>query len=168
MDSSLWRFVMLNKDYRWDIDLSVGEWGENLLVDILKQSGNYIEVKTDLKWQDTGNIFVETECFYINENKVKPSALNTSEAQWYAFVLPWGSGINPPIIKIIPTKLLKKVVKARGRLVPANQDGPNPTEGYLITLDDIEYYLRELNYKKGNAIVADNIEEFMEKAEGWQ
>ena len=157
---------MLNKDYRWDIDLSVGKYGENLLLDILKQSGDYIEVKTDLQWQRTGNIFVETECFYVNENKVKPSALNTSEAEYYAFVLPWNS--KPPMIKLIPTELLKKVVKARGKLIPANQDGPNPTEGYLIKLDDIEYYLRELNYKKDNAIIADNIEEFMEKAEGWK
>ena len=136
---------MNNKDYRWDLDLSVGEWGENLLVKILQDSGGHIEVKTDLKWQDTGNIFVETECFYVNENKVKPSALNTSEAEYYAFVLPWGSGKNPPMIKLIPTELLKKVVKAKGTKVPANQNKPNPTEGYLITLDDMEGYLRGLN-----------------------
>lgn len=166
MDNSQWRCVMLNKDYRWDIDLSVGEWGENLLVKILKDSGGHIEVKTDLQWEHTGNIFVEYECFYVNENKVKPSALSTSEAEYYAFILPWAS--KPPIIKLIPTQLLKKVVKAKGRHMPANQDGPNPTEGYLITLQDIEDYLRELNYKKDNAIIADNIEEFMEKAEGWK
>ena len=153
---------MNNKDYRWDLDLSVGEWGENLLAKILQDAGGHIEVKTDLQWQRTGNIFVETECFYVNENKVKPSALNTSEAEYYAFILPWPNRL--PLIKIIPTELLKLVVKAKGKLIPANQDGRNPTEGYLIKLQDIEDFMRTPKLRKPNdCIVADNLEDFMEQ-----
>lgn len=122
----------------WDVNYAEGLRGEKLVLKVLEDT--QLEIKTDYQWQRTGNIFVETECFYVNENKVKPSALNTSKAPYYAFVLPWGDRL--PIIKIIPTELLKKVVKEKGTLMPANQDGPNPTEGYLIKLDDIEDYMR--------------------------
>jgi len=131
---------MLNKDHRWDIDLSVGNWAENLLVKVLQDAGGHIEVKFDLQWKRTGNIFVEYECFYVNEGKVKPSALSTSESEYYAFVLDWPN--RAPLIKLIPTDLLKKVVEKKGTFMPANQDGPNPTSGYLIKLEDIEDFMR--------------------------
>ncbi len=136
----LLRFAMLNNTNEFDVDLSKGKWGENALVDILMLNGDLIEVKTDYKWQDTGNIFVETECWYRNDGETKASGLNVSTAQWYAFVLRVRE--NAPVIKIIPTTLLRMVVEKKGIAMDANQYGENPSKGYLITLKDIEDIMR--------------------------
>jgi hypothetical protein len=153
---------MLNNTNEFDADLSRGKWGENALVDILRLNGDLIEVKTDYKWQDTGNIFVETECWYRNDGKIKESGLNVSTAQWYAFVLRVRN--NAPVIKIIPTTLLRIVVDKKGIPMDANQYGENPSKGYLITLKDIEDVMRAPKLRKPNdAIVADNLEDFMEQ-----
>ncbi len=40
----------------FDLDLSVGHEGESLVNQLLT-NGKTIEVKTDLKWKNTGNIY---------------------------------------------------------------------------------------------------------------
>lgn len=42
----------------FDLDLSVGHEGESLVNELLT-NGKTIEVKTDLKWKDTGNLYIE-------------------------------------------------------------------------------------------------------------
>ena len=51
---------MNNSD--WDIDLRDGQAGESKLADLLRMET--IEVKTDRRWKDTGNLFIEESCFY--------------------------------------------------------------------------------------------------------
>ena len=42
----------------FDLDLSVGHEGESLVNELLT-GGKTVEVKTDLKWKDTGNLYIE-------------------------------------------------------------------------------------------------------------
>jgi len=42
----------------FDLDLAVGQEGE-ALVEQLLTGGTTVEVKTDLKWKDTGNLYIE-------------------------------------------------------------------------------------------------------------
>lgn len=129
----------MNKLSDWDINLAEGQWGENLLTEILMDSGDKLEIKTDYQWQRTGNIYVEYECYYVQAGKDKPSGLSVSKAPYYVFVLPWAD--REPLIKIIPTALLKLVVKAKGREAECTHS-QNPSKGYLIKLKDIEDYMR--------------------------
>lgn len=66
-----------NSDFKYD--LQVGQLGEQKLAEILNDSK--IEVKTDLKAHQTGNVFIE----YSSRNK--PSGISTSEAEYYAFII---------------------------------------------------------------------------------
>lgn len=120
----------------WDNDYSRGEHGEHLLSYIM-QTG---EVKTDYRWQETGNIFVEVWCYHKSTNKYEPSGLSVTKAKYWQFVL-----INKeytPIVISVPTELLKKIVKNYGRKVE-NVNSENPSVGYLIRLEHIiEEYLK--------------------------
>ena len=121
----------------WDVNYAEGLRGEKLVLKVLEDT--QLEIKTDYQWQHTGNIYVEYECFYVQAGKDKPSGLSVSKAPYYAFVLPWGD--RPPMIKIIPTELLKLVVKAKG-LERECKNSLNPSKGYIIKLQDLEDYMR--------------------------
>jgi len=56
----------------FDLDLAVGQEGE-ALVEQLLTGGTTVEVKTDLKWKDTGNLYIETVCW--SHNNERPPAL---------------------------------------------------------------------------------------------
>ena len=124
----------------FDLDLRFGQSGEGIVEDLLTKALNgTVEVKTDRRWQDTGNIFVETECWSIRQQKYVPSGIYTSESDYYAFLLPVGE--KKPLMVYYPTSLLKKVVEAKGR--EANQDwSDNPSRGYLIRPEDVLEYAR--------------------------
>ena len=52
----------------FDLDLAVGQAGEGLVEQLLT-GGSTVEVKTDLQWKDTGNLYIETVCWsHNNEN----------------------------------------------------------------------------------------------------
>jgi hypothetical protein len=81
-----------NNDFKYD--LKIGQLGERHISNIL--SNKKIEVKTDFKALNTGNVFVEYE------SRNKKSGISTSEAEFYCFIIS-----NEQLI-IIETKLLKK------------------------------------------------------------
>ena len=112
----------------FDIDLSVGHDGENLVKELLT-GGKTIEVKTDLKWKDTGNVYIETVCWSRNNENWYLSGLSSTKAAYWAFVLEGAT-------LIVPTEVLKQVVTARGRAITCNIP-PNPSKGYLIKVEDI-------------------------------
>ena len=82
---------MAEKGYTstFDIDLRRGLYGEGLLMDLLRKGNELIEVKTDYRAHETGNIAVELEC------RGKPSGLTTTEADYWAFIIP---GLDNSII----------------------------------------------------------------------
>ncbi len=45
------------KNSNWDLDLRDGELGESKLADLLRM--DTVEVKTDRRWIETGNLFIK-------------------------------------------------------------------------------------------------------------
>lgn len=123
----------MNKLSDFDLDYSNGLVGENL-VDALLGGGKTVEVKTDLKWKDTGNVYIETTCWSHRKNEWYPSGLSASKADFWAFVLQGG-------VVLVPTTQLKETVTRFGRAITCNIP-PNPSKGYLITIENILTILR--------------------------
>ena len=84
-----------------------------------------IEVKTDKRWVETGNLYIETECWYVNDDAWKPSGIRVSQATHWAFVL-------EDSVLIVPLHRLKEIIWESGRPITCNIP-PNPSRGYLIT-----------------------------------
>lgn len=112
----------------FDIDLSVGHEGEALVKDLLT-GGQTVEVKKDLKWKDTGNVYIETVCWSHNKGEWYPSGLSATKADYWAFVL-------ESMVILIRTETLKRAVAVRGRAINCNIQ-PNPSKGYLIKPEDL-------------------------------
>lgn len=119
----------------FDLDLAVGQEGE-ALVEQLLTGGTTVEVKTDLKWKETGNLYIETVCWSHNNGNWYLSGLSSTKAKYWAFVLEGAT-------LLVPTDVLKQVVTARGRAITCNIP-PNPSKGYLVKVEDITNYLRGL------------------------
>ena len=116
------------KQSGWDIDFATGLAGEQLVQELL--TGGYkVEVKRDMRWAETGNLYIETWCWYNNENKYLPSGLSVSEADYWAFVL-------GTTVVLLETNKLKRIVDAYGRYVEC-QILPNPSKGFLIGVKDL-------------------------------
>lgn len=111
------------KDSNWDLDLRDGLQGESIVADIL--SADTIEVKTDRRWRDTGNLYVETECYYKSSDSWQPSGITVSKATHWAFVL-------EDSILIVPTFRLREALHDNPRPITCNIP-PNPSRGHLIT-----------------------------------
>lgn len=119
----------------FDLDLSVGHEGENLVQAVLTGTKT-VEVKKDLRWKDTGNLYIENLCWSHNQNCWYPSGLSSTKAEYWAFVLEKG-------IIVVPTEILKKVVLVRGRAIECKIK-PNFSKGHLITPEDILDALKAL------------------------
>jgi hypothetical protein len=111
------------KDSNWDLDLRAGLTGESRVADLL--SLDTVEVKTDRRWRDTSNIYIETECYYVTDNAWKPSGIRVSKATHWAFVL-------EDTVLIVPLYRLVEAVYELGRSITCDIK-PNPSRGYLIT-----------------------------------
>lgn len=121
---------MRNSD--WDLDLRDGKQGENLVADLLRIQT--VEVKTDRRWHETGNIYIETHCA-SQKGDWYPSGVNTSKATHYAFVLN-GAAL------IVEKDVLIQVVRQYGRKIKCDIP-PNPSRGYLITPENLLAYVRQ-------------------------
>lgn len=111
------------KDSNWDLDLRAGEAGESKVADLL--SLDTVEVKTDRRWWETGNVYIETECWYQSSQSWEPSGIRVTKATHWAFVL-------EDTVLIVPTARLSETVWQVGRPTTCNIP-PNPSRGYLIT-----------------------------------
>lgn len=112
----------------FDIDLAVGHEGEILVRELLTH-GKTIEVKKDLRWKETGNLYIETVCWSHNNQQWYPSGLSVTKAEYWAFVL-------DDAVLMLPTKILKSVVAYHGQEISCNIE-PNPSKGYLIKIMDV-------------------------------
>jgi len=112
----------------FDLDLGYGKDGENLVEELLTH-GRTIEVKRDRRWSETGNIYIEVECWYQRTNSWEPSGLSVTEAEYWAFVLEQS-------VFMVPTHILRLVVEQFGRKISCSIP-PNESKGYLITVNDL-------------------------------
>jgi hypothetical protein len=120
------------KDSNWDLDYRAGIAGESKIADLLHM--DTVEVKTDRRWVETGNIYIETECYYKNEDVWKPSGVRVSQATHWAFLL-------EDSVYIVPLYRLKEIVWESGRPINCNIP-PNPSRGYLITVGALVEHVR--------------------------
>jgi hypothetical protein len=107
----------------WDLDFRDGSAGEQLVHGLLT-GGQTVEVKTDRRWKDTGNLYIETECWYQASQSWQPSGLSVSKAEYWAFVI-------EDAILMVKTLQLASYVALEGHPI-ANNIPPNPSRGYLI------------------------------------
>ena len=126
---------MKNSD--WDIDLRDGQAGESKLADLLCMET--IEVKTDRRWKDTGNLFIEESCFYQGSGQWEPSGLSVSKATHWAFIIEGN-------VIIVSKEHLMNVVMDYGRPIE-NKQPPNQSKGHLITPEQLINYVRLNNNK---------------------
>jgi hypothetical protein len=116
---------MKNSDF--DLDLKFGKEGENTVANLL--SIETVEVKRDARWKETGNLYIETECWYNASQSWEPSGLSVSKSTHYAFVL-------EGMVVITTTEDLKVITANKGRAIECKIE-PNPSKGFLIKLSDI-------------------------------
>lgn len=120
----------------FDLDYSFGLEGENLVNELLT-GGKTVEVKRDRKWWDTGNIFIEVQCWYNASKSWEDSGLTVSKADYWAFVLESG-------VIIVPINHVKYAVKVFGKRIECTIE-PNNSRGYLITAKDLIKAMKELD-----------------------
>lgn len=112
----------------FDLDFSFGKAGEQLVSDLLTE-GKRIEVKRDRKWNITGNVYIETDCFFTKSNAWAPSGLSITEAEYWAFVL-------HHTVLMLPTTTLWEAVRKFGRDITC-EIPPNLSRGYLVKVVDL-------------------------------
>jgi len=115
----------------WDIDFRDGALGEQTVARLM--SAETIEVKTDRRWFETGNVYIETDCWYQNEQKFKPSGISVSKASHWAFVL-------EEAVLIVPLDVLKRAVNDIGSPITCDIP-PNPSRGVLIKVNSLLDYV---------------------------
>ena len=118
---------------RYDIDSEVGRQGSFFVMDIIDAlKGDRVEVKRDLKSQETGNIYLEYEC--KKRGRYVKSGLAITEADLWVFVLDHGD-----LALAVSTDLLKKmgrVAFTRGQKKEC-QRGSHPTRGVVIPISEL-------------------------------
>jgi hypothetical protein len=98
----------LTYEPRFDLDFERGKVGENLVGTFLQAlEGGRIEVKTDYRVTETGNLYIETWQYrQPDKSDIKPSGINTSEAEFWCFASPKGNGFL-----MVDAKTLKAVLR---------------------------------------------------------
>lgn len=126
------------KDSNWDLDLRDGLQGESRVADLL--SLDTVEVKTDRRWHETGNVYIETDCWYVGTQSWEPSGIRVSKATHWAFVL-------EDSVLIVPLHRLKEAVHDSGTVIICNIP-PNPSRGYLIKPTTLLEHIRTARAKE--------------------
>lgn len=119
----------------FDLDLAIGQEGEQLVRELLT-GGLTVEVKRDLRWKDTGNVYIETQGWSKPKSEWYPSGLSVTKAAYWALVLEDGA-------LLVPTGALKQTVIRHGREVECKLE-PNFSRGYLVKPQNIIDTLRSL------------------------
>jgi hypothetical protein len=111
----------------WDLDLRYGQDGEESVRRLL--TIDTVEVKRDRRWKETGNLYIETSCYYVNDGAFKPSGVSVSKATHFAFVV-------EDLTILVSKSDLINTVKEYGRNISCKIE-PNVSFGYLITIDSL-------------------------------
>jgi hypothetical protein len=113
----------------WDLDLRFGQEGEVAANTLLTAPIETVEVKRDRRWKDTGNLFIETECWSDVTAAWYLSGISVTKATHWSFVL-------EDILLTIPTNKIRLAVRTYG--LPREMNRPEySTRGYLITVDNL-------------------------------
>lgn len=109
---------------RFDLDMKVGQRGESHALAIIDgiQNGT-VEVKTDERAADTGNLYVEFA--HKSRGKWVPSGIAKTQALYWCYVL-----YGDELALFVPTDVLKEYAE-KHRWVEMPR-GSHPTRGYLV------------------------------------
>ena len=119
---------MKNSDF--DLDLRFGQAGEVLVNSLLTAPIETVEVKTDRRWKETGNLYIEVYCWSYNTQSWYPSGLLATKASYWSFVL---EGVS---VLTVAVPVLVDACKRFGRRINCGIP-PNQSTGYLITVDNL-------------------------------
>jgi hypothetical protein len=122
---------------RFDVDFSRGLVGEELVETFLNDLvGNKVEVKTDYRVNETGNVYVETWQYSAPDaSEKKQSGINVSESEYYCFGSPTGDGFV-----MVKTSVLKQFISntnPREARQPIASKETKASIGRLIPLADL-------------------------------
>ena len=122
---------------RFDVDFTRGRVGEDLVETFLADlAGNKVEVKTDYRIGETGNVYVETWQYKQPDALDKyQSGINVSQAEYYCFGSPTGEGFV-----MIKTESLKRFLReneTRETRQPIISNKTNASIGRLVPLADL-------------------------------
>jgi hypothetical protein len=128
---------MAGYEPRFDVDFTRGRIGEELVETFLADLiGKKIEVKTDYRVNETGNVYVETwQYSEPDASYKKQSGINVSEAEYYCFGSPLGEGFV-----MIKTSVLKQFISntnPREARQPIASKETKASIGRLIPLADL-------------------------------
>ena len=116
----------------FDLDYRRGQVGENLVGTFLENlNGGLIEVKTDYRAGETGNVYIET--WQQDGDGWKQSGLNLSKSNYYALAGPNATGFI--VIDSDQLKLLAR--QAPERTISNDNINTLNTRGRLVKLTDI-------------------------------
>lgn len=118
---------------RFDIDYERDRQGELFVHDIIRLlQTESVEVKTDERAKDTGNVYVEYEC--LRGGEYVKSGLATTDADAWVFVLEKGD-----LAVFVSTLMLRELAREaykKGRLRECVR-GSHPTRGVVIPLAEL-------------------------------
>jgi hypothetical protein len=133
------------KEPHFDIDFARGKVGEDLVQTFLADLvGQKIEVKTDYRVTETGNVYVETWQYHKEDaSDRKQSGINITQADYYCFASPDASGFV-----MIKTEALKEIIREQ-QCIEVRQTRINPKTnasfGRLVKMSDILAKIRLWN-----------------------
>ena len=121
----------------FDIDFRRGRVGENLVNTFLQAlEGGTVEVKTDSRIAETGNLYIETYQFSKpDQSDKRPSGINISKADFWAFATPNETGFI-----IVKTDALKQLLRDGNyptKSQPIVSDKTNGSIGRIVPLQDV-------------------------------
>jgi hypothetical protein len=117
----------------FDLDFRYGYAGEQLVEELLT-NGKTVEVKRDRRWHETGNLYIEVECWYNSTQSWQASGIAVTEADYWAFVL-------EESVLMIPTINVIQAINQYGRQITC-EIPPNKSRGFLITVNDLLEVMR--------------------------
>jgi hypothetical protein len=122
---------------RFDVDFTRGRVGEELVETFLADlAGKKVEVKTDYRIGETGNVYVETWQYSQPDASDKyQSGINVSQAEYYCFGSPTGDGFV-----MVKTSVLKEFIsntQPREARQPISSKETKASIGRLIPLADL-------------------------------
>ena len=113
----------------WDLDLRFGQQGEVMVNSLLTAPIETVEVKRDRRWKETGNLYVETECWSDVLDCWYASGFSTTKASHWSFIL-------EDSVLTVPTQRVRLAIAKHG--VRREMNRPEySTKGFTITVVDL-------------------------------
>jgi hypothetical protein len=124
------------RNYSFDLTYQLGLHAERVVDAFFTGDVVNIEVKRDMRWLDTGNVFIETHCYYQESGKYEESGILTTRATDWVFVM--------GLAKLaVPADVILTLIKRPESKRVHNNNGKNPSWGNLLNVASALKYLQE-------------------------